>query len=148
MDLETILRSLDEKYGAPSHAKDRGSFGVELAWYFKAGAQVMREDKGGFMLTQRCKPYIPSRVPLYNDQQVGSWLGLPQDPRASKEMCEAGIFVRLRPGNVPSTVVELEVTVMDFLARWENVTAIQAQAEALHDDWLQQSAGSTVAPKL
>lgn len=95
VDPETTLRSHDETYGVPSHAKDRGIFGVALARDFKAGARVMREDEGGFMLTQRCKP-SSSRLPLYDDQQVGSWLGLPQDPRAAREMCEV-VRRRIRP---------------------------------------------------
>ncbi|HRK65967.1 MAG TPA: hypothetical protein PKY73_00330 [Hyphomonas sp.] len=150
VDLETMLRSLDEKYGAPSHAKDRGSFGMELAWYFKGGEQVMRSDRNGFLLTQRCKPFIPpaSAASLYAEAAAGRWLGGTKDPRESKEMCEGAIYVRLEAGNVPKTVVALDIFVTDYLARRENAVAVQSQAEAEHDDWLRQSAGSTVAPKL
>jgi hypothetical protein len=37
---------------------------------------------------------------------------------------------------------------MGCLARWENITAIHAQIEALHDEWLKQLSGSSEAPKL
>ena len=49
---------------------------------------------------------------------------------------------------MPKTVVALDIFVTDYLARRENAVAVQSQAEAAHDEWLRQSAGSTVAPKL
>lgn len=150
VDLETLLTSLDGKYGKPSYVRDSRSMGVDLFWYYKDGRQVMREDRNGILLKQYCKPFIPgaSAEILYDDRNVGRWLGGSTDPKTSREMCEAAVFVRLRYGSVPKTVVALDVFVVDHLARWQNAAAIGAQAEAAHGEWLKSMAGSKEAPKL
>lgn len=151
VDKQTMIDSITAKYGTPSWIKEVGTFWVEIYYYYDDGLLITRDHRSNIVLRQNCKPtFFTGSTPeiLYTDATINGWYGPNKDPRTSKQACDAGIFVRLMFGDVPNTIDRLDVAIMDNVARWENTSAIWAQAEAAHAEWLLSVAGSKTAPDL
>lgn len=151
VDKQTMIDSITGKYGTPSWFKEVGTFWVEIYYYYEDGQLITRDHRSNIVLRQSCKPtFFTGNAPeiLYTDASINGWYGPSQDPRTSKQACDAGIFVRLMLGDVPDTIDRLDVAVMDNVARWENTSAIWTLAEATHAEWLLSVAGTKTAPDL
>lgn len=151
VDTQTMMDSITSKYGTPSQVKEVGNFWIEVSYYYDDGEFISQDHRANFLLSRSCKPaFFSGNAPevLYTDASINGWYGPQRDPRTSKEICDAGIFVRLSLGDAPNTISKLDIAVVDNVARWESLSAILNQAEAAHAAWLPSVAGAKTAPDL
>lgn len=151
VDTQVMVDSITAKYGTPSLIKEVGNFRIDITYYYKDGRLVAEGDRGRILFARNCQPPGISRGNsdvLYSDVNANVWFGNGRDPRASRELCDANISVQLHFGDMPNTIDQIEVHVIDNVARFENATAITAQAEAVHAEWLESVAGSSTVPDL
>ncbi len=151
VDVQVMLDSITEKYGPPSRIKTLGRSWIDIAYYYKDGELAAETDSRRTLFSLNCKPQGISRGVsdiLYSDVNANAWFGNGRDPRASKEQCDANVFVQLHFGDLPNTIDRIDVHVIDNIARFENAKAITAQAEAAHAEWLKSVAGSSTASDL
>jgi hypothetical protein len=151
VDKQTMIDSITGKYGTPSWLKEIGTFWVEIYYFYDDDQLITRDHRSNIVLRQICKPtFFTGNEPeiLYTDATIHGWYGPNQDPRISKQACDGGIFVRLMFGDMPNTIDQMDVAIMDNVARWENTSAIWSQAEAAHAAWLPSVAGTKTAPDL
>lgn len=151
VDTQTMMDSITSKYGTPSRVKEVGNFWIEVSYYYEDGEFISHDHRANFLLSRSCKPnFFSGNAPevLYTDASINGWYGPQKDPRTSKEFCDAGIFLRLSLGDTPNTIDQMDIAVVDNVARWENLSAILTQAEAAHAAWLPSAAGAKTTPDL
>lgn len=151
VDTQVMLDSITEKYGTPSLIDEVGTSWIDIMYYYKDGRLVAEGDRGRILFSRNCKPPAISRGNsdvLYSDANANVWFGNGRDPQASREQCDANVLVQLHFGDMPNTIDQIDVHVIDNVARFENSNAITVQAEAVHAEWLESVTGSSTAPDL